>query len=84
MMWGNYGMTTWGWGFGGLVLVGVIVLVIVAVRMSVGKGRPTPPTGTTTTTHGDAARILNERYARGELTTEEYQERKEALRLKNE
>ncbi|TXN28331.1 SHOCT domain-containing protein [Lacisediminihabitans profunda] len=78
MMWG-YGMSGWAWGFGVLVVIGVVILVIVLVRM-LATPRPTPPP----TLPGAAPspkQILDERYARGELTTEEYRERLAALGL---
>jgi len=82
MMWGNYGMSGWSWGFGVLVVIGVVILIIVLVR------RQTPPrTDTPLTPFAPAGsapspkQILDERYARGELTTEEYRERMTALGL---
>ena len=66
------------WIFGLLVLVGVIVLVVVLVKAFTGRSQNTaggnhnrgPGAGP------DRGReILEERYARGELSTEEYRER---------
>jgi len=72
MMWG-YGYNGWGWMLlvGALVAIGIVVLIVFLIRNStvsarrVGadKGTPRP------------RQILDERYARGELTTEEYHER---------
>jgi putative membrane protein len=80
MMWGNYSMSGWSWGFGGLVVIGVVILIVVLVRRQspsridasrissgVVGSTPTPK------------QILDERYAKGELTTEEYRERISAL-----
>lgn len=72
-----------GWLFGVLMIVGIVLLVILVVRLSTG--------GTNRTRTGDGAhgaatglsaarRILDERYAKGELDTEEYRERLKALR----
>lgn len=74
----------WGWMFGALVMVGVVLLVILAVR-AIGGGvssRPSAPgpTADSPSGHGRAREVLDERYARGELTTEEYQERLRVLR----
>jgi putative membrane protein len=85
MMYGNYGMSYLGWGFGALILVGIAILVIVIVRVAMRNGgsatnHPTevaPPPRPVT----DAKRILDERYAKGELTTEEYRERLNNLGL---
>ncbi|WP_026534110.1 SHOCT domain-containing protein [Arthrobacter sp. H14] len=70
------------WIFGLLVLVGVIVLIIVLVKAL--SGRPQNTAGADNSrgpgTGGDRAReILEERYARGELSTEEYRERLRTL-----
>jgi putative membrane protein len=77
MHWDSDGMMGWGGGqLGGLVTLIVIVLVVVGVvalvRMSrdgrLGLGRPSPE------------QILDERFARGELDTEEYTQRRNLLR----
>ncbi|MFI7523768.1 SHOCT domain-containing protein [Micromonospora globbae] len=57
---------------GWLVLV---LLVIGAVWLAVGYSRRPTPDG-----QASARRILGERYARGELDTEEYHRRLDALR----
>lgn len=77
MMWG-YGYEGWGWMWlvGGLVLVGVVVLVVVLVRLSAAS---TNAGLTAKTTASTPQQILADRYARGELTTEEYRERRETL-----
>lgn len=67
--------------FGVLLVFGVVLLVVTAVRVLVGgiatgSGRTGVPNRT-----GGARRILDERYAAGELTSEEYQHR---LRVLNE
>jgi putative membrane protein len=82
MMWGDHSMSAWAWGFGILVLVGVVLVVFALIRMLAPAG-PTSPPGDTTPTGGAAfpKQILDERYARGELTTEEYRERLAALGL---
>jgi putative membrane protein len=69
MMWG-YGMNPgWLWLYGLLSLAAVVVLIVWTVRVfrndsndSVGPRR------------SDARRLLDDRYARGELTTEQYRE----------
>jgi putative membrane protein len=82
MMWGGYGMNGWGWGFGALIVVGVVVLIVVVVRLASTRGaRVQPAEPPRSSLPNDAGRILDERYAKGDLTTEEYRERKTALGL---
>jgi uncharacterized membrane protein len=60
-----------------LILVGGVVLVvglaIVGALFRQIAARPTPPTQ-------DACDVLGERYLRGEITTQEYRVRRDALR----
>jgi putative membrane protein len=65
----GWGMGGWGWLWGALLLIGIIVLIVLAVLVltrgtTSGGGR-----------RSRAREILDERYARGELDTEEYHER---------
>lgn len=71
----------WGYGFammlfGLLVVVGLVFLGLALIRGLSGRTRPAtqpaPPRAT-------GRQILDERYARGEVTTEEYQERLRGL-----
>ena len=78
----GYGMTGWMlvWGValvvGGLALIGGLVWVVATTAHRRAAPGPTVPAGT-----GSAAarQILDERYARGELATEEYRERVHTL-----
>jgi len=80
-MFGN-GSGTGGWMFFGvLMMVGVVLLVVVVVRVIAGGVRrgtdePARPWGRP---GSQARQLLDERYARGELSTEEYQERLRVL-----
>ncbi|WP_026821231.1 SHOCT domain-containing protein [Arthrobacter castelli] len=70
------------WIFGLLALVGVIALVVVLVKTFTGTTSNTGASGHSTGrgVGSDRARdILEERYARGELSTEEYRERLRTL-----
>lgn len=65
------------WLFGLLMLVGIALLIVVAVRALGGgiSGR----SGAAAPGRSAARQILDERYARGELSTEEYRERLRTL-----
>ena len=61
----------WMWLWGGFMMLAVIGVVVWLVVRSTGGSRP----------RGDRAReIVDERHAKGELTTEEYRERIDQLR----
>lgn len=67
---------TWGWaGWAWHLLawglaIGLVVAVIVAATRRGGPSRPRP----------DAQAVLDERYARGELSHDEYRQRQQDLR----
>lgn len=66
----GYGsMMGWAWLFWLLLVIGLVLLGIVAVR-AFSRGA---------SDGGSARRILDERYAKGEMTTEEYRERLKTL-----
>lgn len=72
----------WWWIFGLLLLVGLVLLVVVAVRAAGGGVRRAgdlPRADDGQLGRSRAREVLDERYARGELTTEEYRERLTAL-----
>ena len=86
MMWGDGmgGGMGWAWLFWILLIVGVVVLVVVLVKAFTGGtgggtrqgGYAAPPTGAGPRRSRE---ILEERYARGEISTEEYRERLRTL-----
>src|SRR5215510_12964840 len=77
--WGMH--PTWGlWGVWGIAMMvmmlvfwgAVIAGIVLAIRWMVSRGRPSHPT--------DAALdILRQRYARGDITKEEFEEKKQDL-----
>jgi putative membrane protein len=81
MMWG-YGMNTgWMWLWGPLLLVGIVSLVLVGVRLFAGgrshgslPGPASPYSG-----RSRARLILDERFARGDLSAEQYREQLRVL-----
>ncbi|MET1035267.1 MAG: SHOCT domain-containing protein [Arthrobacter sp.] len=70
-----------------LLIVGIVLLAVLLVRLAGSRGAP-PASGTGTGSgtsgtvpgEGSARPILDERYARGDISTAEYRERLEALR----
>jgi len=68
----------WGWLFMTLFLVGLVLVLVVLMRVlagSTGSGRP----GGAAPGRDEARQILGVRYARGEISTEEYRARLRAL-----
>jgi len=70
----------WGWGnmiFGSLMMIlfwgGIILAVVFAIRSVRGGGRDRQPT------EKSPLDILNERFARGEIDKEEFEEKKRLL-----
>jgi putative membrane protein len=78
MMWGYGPNMGWMWLWGILLLVGIALLVLVAVRLFAGGGghggMQGPYPG-----RSRARQILDERFARGELTAEQYREHLKVL-----
>lgn len=69
MRWGGgWWMLVWGT----LMMVGIVVLIVWLVRTTAGGGSAGTPVEDPL---ASARGILGERYARGELSTEEYRER---------
>ena len=70
----------WMWLFWLLLVVGVALVLVVAVR-AVGGGLSRGDRGTERSQQERtrARQLLDERYARGELTTDEYRERLRVL-----
>ena len=73
--WMHGGTDGWGWMLGWHLLwwVPLIVLAVAVVVVLTRQGRDR-------TTRPEPEQILAERYARGEIDTEEYERRRQALR----
>lgn len=70
-------MMGWMWVWPVLVVVGLVILGYLGVLLAqgrLGSGRPEP-----TDNRSPARRILDERYARGEIDDDEYRRRKAEL-----
>lgn len=81
MGWGNQGYGMGGFGgivmllFWGLVIVGVVLVIRYFTTGQVpGRSGSTPYE-----VHSDPLQILRQRYAKGEIDTKEYEERKKTL-----
>lgn len=72
----GYGMTTWGWIFMVVLWVAIIaIIVIVALRVL----RPGDDRSPAAPRPVDALEVLDQRYARGEIDTDEYLLRRRTL-----
>ena len=76
-MWGyGYNMMGWGWLIGAVIVVLVVIAVIVALLLIPGRMRHPAVVPLSAANVGPTPRqILDERYAKSDLTTEEYLER---------
>ena len=75
------------WVFGALLLVGLILLGVVLVKSVSGKSSTVGGSGTnggSASGSGRGREILQERFARGELSDEEYREMRRTLEDDNE
>lgn len=75
MGWGGYSYSPW-WGvlmllFSALVIGGIVLIILWLVRRT--------PSGTAGADADRALQILRERYARGEITQEQYDQMRRAL-----
>ncbi|KGJ72439.1 hypothetical protein GY21_15240 [Cryobacterium roopkundense] len=74
MMWDTSSMG-WSWGFGLLAIAFIALIVYVVVRsLSKTPGGEGPPSTDSSLESSDARHILDERFARGELTAEQYRD----------
>ena len=88
MMWGYNGGMGWTVFFGLIIIISVVTLIVLTVRLSAGskdRVEPGPPPGapgapnTGTPGRSRARQILDERFAAGELTQEQYLEQVRTL-----
>ena len=79
MMWGS-GSMGWSWGFGLLAIAGVAVLIYVIVRLLSNKsGSDDTRSAPRQANSAGARQILEERFARGELTAEQLRDQLRVL-----
>lgn len=75
-MWNGW-MHGGGWGFGILFWVVILGVVVLAIRWAVWR-RP-DDTAEGTTRHETPLEVLQKRYARGDLSKEEYEQKRRDL-----
>lgn len=82
-MWGyGYNMMGWGWLIGAVLIVLVVIAVVVVLLLAPGRTNRAAVAPTSVASATPTPRqILDERYAQGDLTTEEYLERAKHLGL---
>jgi putative membrane protein len=75
-----------GWGPGAWIAMAFVMVVfwgaVVTAIVFAVRGWHNQPTGSPGPTTSDAQRILDERFARGEIDADEYQHRRDLLRGK--
>ena len=85
-MWWNNGTGWGGMGWGGMgtggwvvITVVMVALVVIGVVALLHRGRTTAVSDSRTTPAPSAEKVLDERFARGEIDADEYQTRRTAL-----
>ena len=78
MMWGYGGNMGLYWLFGLLTIVGILLLVVLMVRLFSGDRSAGPKQGGQAGP-SRARQILDERFAQGELTVEQYRDQRAVL-----
>ena len=85
MGWGNQGYGMWGMGGFGMMIMMIffwaiiIIGAILIIRYFTAGHRGIGPGGGPVAPERDPLEILRERYAKGEIDTEEFEERKRTL-----
>jgi putative membrane protein len=74
---GMNGVHGMGWGMGLAGILGIAVLIVII--WAIVKGINTVPNSSTPTEKKSALDILRERYARGDINKEEFDEKKHVL-----
>ncbi|WP_312652503.1 SHOCT domain-containing protein [Aminipila sp.] len=76
MMGYGYGMMGYGWGW--FMMIGVVVLTVLGIVALINYLQLSSKTNERS--NNNALNILNERYASGEITEEEYNQKKSQLK----
>lgn len=77
MGYGGYGMMGYGWGW--IMMLGVLVIVVLAIFVLFRYLQHLNPASRNNASNSPLD-ILNERYARGEISDEEYKKKKAEMK----
>lgn len=80
-MWGHMGGYGWegGWGWGGMIGMSLFWILIVVAIVALVRGMWSSGAASERRPQRTALDILNERYARGEIEREEFEQKKRDL-----
>jgi putative membrane protein len=81
MMW-DYGMGWHWWGWLGMALFWLVPVLFVLVAVKYLGSKPAPPSGSQKESGKTALDYLNESYAKGEISREEFLQKREDLARK--
>lgn len=79
MGYGGYGYGMMGYGWGWLMMLGTLIIIVLAAVALVRYLQRTNQNDIHSS-HGNASSILDERYAKGEITDEEYRKKKAEIK----
>lgn len=79
MGYGGYGYGMMGYGWGWIMMIGVLVIVVLGV-LALFRYLQHPSSTSRNNASNSALDILNERYARGEISDEEYKRKKTEMK----
>jgi Predicted membrane protein len=79
MRYGSYGYGMMGFGWGFIMMAGILIVFILGILALIRFIQRTGP-NSSGNMRNTALEILNERYARGEITDEEYKQKKAEIK----
>ncbi len=79
MGYGGYGYGMMGYGWGWIIMLGILIIVVLGI-IALFRYLQHPGTAYRNDLSNKAIDILNERYARGEISDEEYKRKKAEMK----